>query len=551
MTESTLLFVAIFLPLIAALMLCAPPLQRWAREWALMTSLATLAIAVLVILRFPADGAVEGTFAETDWTWLAGSEQMLIDVHFAIGLDGLGIWLFGLSALLVVTCVLVSWGAIQQQAGLFYGMLLLLESGCLGVFTAKDIILFYVFFEFTLIPLFFLIGIWGSEQRRYAAIKFFLFTLTGSLLTFLGLLTIVIWDYSHSGLEQMRFSIEALTASLQAHPIEPLSLQLAVFLALFAGFAIKVPLFPFHTWLPLAHVQAPAAGSILLAGVLLKIGAYGFVRFSLPMLPTASTVAMPWIICLAVIGIIYGALVALAQSDMKRLVAYSSVSHLGYCMLGLFAFNAMGVQGGTLQMVNHGLSTGALFALIGMLYERYHTREIDHFGGLARRMPIFAFFFLLFTFSSIGLPGLNGFAGEFLVLLGAFQRAWSEVPAAWSVALRAASVLAVLGVVLGAWYMLWLVQRILFGTVREPVLVDRDGHFHADVTDLNTREIVALVPLAVFVFWIGLQPKVFLDRMQPTLKPIVAGVETAWREQLDEETDPPTETLAEIARRDR
>jgi NADH-quinone oxidoreductase subunit M len=292
------------------------------------------------------------------------------------------------------------------------------------------------------------------------------------------------------------------------------ALQIWVFLALFAGFAIKVPLFPLHTWLPLAHVQAPTAGSVFLAGVLLKIGTYGFLRFNIPMLPDATATLTPLLLWLAAIGIIYGAMVALAQSDIKRLIAYSSVSHLGFCMLGLFALNRVGVQGGTLQMVNHGISTGALFALVGMLYERYHTREIKAFGGLARRMPWMAFFFLLFTFSSIGLPGTNGFSGEFPLLLGMFQAAWTA-PEAWSPQYLTIAVLAVLGVVLGAWYMLWMVQRVFFGPLREPVH-EGDGQHHA-VRDLTWREIGALTPLAVFVFWIGLWPNFFFDRMAPTL----------------------------------
>jgi NADH-quinone oxidoreductase subunit M len=284
-----------------------------------------------------------------------------------------------------------------------------------------------------------------------------------------------------------------------------------VFLALFAGFAIKVPLFPLHTWLPLAHVQAPTAGSVFLAGVLLKIGTYGFLRFNIPMLPDAAAALTPAILWLSAIGILYGAMVALAQSDMKRLIAYSSVSHLGFCMLGLFALNRVGVQGGSLQMVNHGISTGALFALVGMIYERYHTREIRSFGGMARKTPWLAFFFLLFTFSSVGLPGMNGFAGEFPLLAGMFQAAWTA-PAAWSAQFLVIAVLAVLGVVLGAWYMLWLVQRVFFGPLREP-----HGDGHHDVRDMTWREVASLVPLAVFVFWIGLWPQFFLERMAPTL----------------------------------
>ncbi len=501
------------------------PLGRPAvRLTALLATLATLGLAAIVTAGFPADGAAADQYAVFEHAWFGGADSGF-DIRFSVGLDGLGLWLFGLSALLLCCSVLVSWEAIEERPALYYGMLLLLEFGCLGVFVARDIVLFYVFFEFTLIPLFFLIGIWGSEERRYAAMKFFLFTLAGSVLTFLGLLALVLWDYFHAGTGTLRFSIAELTESLQNAPVRPLQLQLLIFWALFAGFAIKVPLFPLHTWLPLAHVQAPTAGSVILAGILLKIGTYGFVRFSLPMLPEASAHAMPWMVGLSVAGILYGALVALAQSDIKRLIAYSSVSHMGFCMLGLFALNRLGMQGGTLQMVNHGLSTGALFALVGMLYERYHTREIDQLGGLARRLPWLAFFMLLFTFSSIGLPGLNGFVGEFLVLLAAFQRAWTVVPAGGLLAMRVAAVLAVLGVVLGAWYMLGLFLRVFFGPLREPATARHGSSSGGPIRDLCWREIVALAPLAVFVVWIGVQPKFFLDRMSPTLNRVTAEVE--------------------------
>src|SRR5205814_115903 len=286
-----------------------------------------------------------------------------------------------------------------------------------------------------------------------------------------------------------------------------------VFLALFAGFAIKVPLFPLHTWLPLAHTQAPTAGSVILAGILLKIGVYGFLRFSVPMLPDATAACATPLMWLSVAGIIYGALVALAQSDMKRLIAYSSVSHLGFCTLGLFALNPTGVQGSVLQMVNHGLSTGGLFALVGMIYERYHTRQIADLGGLARKTPWLAFFMVLFTFSSIGVPGLNGFTGEFLILLGSFQRGFADAPPLLAAQLLTIAVLAVSGVVLGAWYMLWLVQRLFFGPLKEP-----HAQAHDQISDLSLREILALAPLAVFVVWIGVRPGDFLSRMQPTLE---------------------------------
>ncbi|MFM8251071.1 MAG: NuoM family protein [Planctomycetota bacterium] len=534
---SLLLVSTIFLPLVGAVALAVIANRGRAliRLVALAVTLLTLVGAAMVVASYPADGVLpeSGAHAAADLAWISGASgggasgggaadlsvpsRWLPDIRFRVGLDGLGVWMYGLAALLMVTAVLVSWEAIEDRPALFYGMLLLLESGCLGVFAARDLLLFYIFFEFTLIPLFFLIGIWGSEQRRYAAIKFFLFTLAGSVLTFLGMLAIVLWDARQTG-AGLRFSIPDLTAALAIHPL-PVTWQIWIFLALFAGFAIKVPLFPLHTWLPLAHVQAPTAGSVILAGVLLKIGTYGFVRFNLPLLPEASAFFMPAIMTLSVAGIVYGALVALAQSDIKRLIAYSSVSHLGYCMLGLFALNPLGMQGGVLQMVNHGLSTGGLFALVGMLYERYHTREIAQYGGLAARLPKLSCLMLLFTFSSIGLPGLNGFAGEFLILIGTFQRAMVEAAGGSRFLLQVVAVVAVSGVVLGAWYMLSLVRRVFFGPWREPAA---DGH-HADAPrDLTIRELAALLPLVIFVFWIGLAPDYFLRRMAPTLDPIAA-----------------------------
>ncbi|MEE8451289.1 MAG: NADH-quinone oxidoreductase subunit M [Thermoguttaceae bacterium] len=506
----TLLLVTVLLPLGGALVIGSD--RRVARVSALATVLLTCVLAAILVFSYPAGDAA---FAQTDVTWLGwpgSSPDSSSAIHFNIALDGLSVWMFGLTAMLMITAVLVGWEAIDQQAPLYYRLLLLLETGMLGVFVAGDIILFYVFFEFTLIPLFFLIGIWGSEARRYAAIKFFLFTLAGSVLTFLGLLAIVLWVAHDSASEVVTFSIAELTLYLTNNPMDT-GLQWWLFVALFAGFAIKVPLFPLHTWLPLAHVQAPTAGSVILAGVLLKIGTYGFVRFNVAMLPDATVACMPWMLTLAVAGIVYGALVALAQTDMKRLIAYSSVSHLGFCMLGIFAVNRLGMQGGVLQMVNHGLSTGGLFALVGMLYERYHTREIADLGGLARQTPVLAFFMLVMTFSSIGVPGLNGFAGEILLLIGMFQRAWGDAPTQYVMLYRVIAVAAVSGVVLGAWYMLYLVQRVFFGPLREP----KHDPKEPPVRDLSTREICALAPLCVFILWIGLQPSFFLDRISPTL----------------------------------
>ncbi|MBS0211080.1 MAG: NADH-quinone oxidoreductase subunit M [Planctomycetes bacterium] len=533
-----LLLVTTFLPLLGvlAIWLTAEAGRANARRIALITSLVTLAFAAAVIL--PEERPL------IDVPWFSASN--IVDIRFALGLDGLSLWMFGLSALLSVTAILVSWEAIEDRAPAFYALLLLLETGMLGVFAARDVILFYIFFEFTLIPLFFLIGIWGSEDRRYAAVKFFLFTLAGSLLTFLGLLSIVLWDYAHSGSGVMSFYLPGLTQNLAKHPIDP-ALQCWIFGALFAGFAIKVPLFPLHTWLPLAHVQAPTAGSVILAGILLKIGTYGFLRFNLPLLPEATVAWMPWVLWLSAAGIIYGALVALAQTDIKRLIAYSSVSHLGYCMLGIFALNALSVQGGVLQMINHGLSTGGLFAVVGMTYERYHTRQIAELSGLARRTPILAFFMLLFTFSSIGLPGLNGFAGEFLILAGMFQRGYADAPAIWQCQWTLIAVLAVFGVILGAWYMLWLVQRVFFGPLKEPAhhgdghhaahaheahSHDDHGHHHEaplppGPRDLGLREVLALAPLVALMFWIGLAPQHFLTPMAADLHKTSAPAQAA------------------------
>ena len=515
---AALLVVTVLGPLAGALAIAAVgrAAPGTSRQIALVTTIVVFAMAALLTRGFVTAGPDVFEYAVADLAWL--SPESGVDIRFSLGLDGLSLWMFALSALLMITSVLVSWEAIQQRPSLFYGMLLLLETGCLGVFAARDIMLFYVFFEFTLIPLFFLIGIWGSEQRRYAAIKFFLYTLAGSLLTFLGLLTIILWVAGAGDSGKLVFSIPLLTEELATHPL-PAGLQMAVFVALFAGFAIKVPLFPLHTWLPLAHVQAPTAGSVILAGILLKIGTYGFVRFSLPMLPTATATCAPWLLVLSVTGIVYGALVALAQSDIKRLIAYSSVSHLGFCMLGLFALNRVAGQGAMLQMVNHGLSTGALFAIVGMLYERYHTRAIGDYSGLARRLPWLTFFMLLFTLSSIGLPGLNGFTGEFMILVGMFQRGFAEAPPAMAALMQIVAVLAVSGVVLGAWYMLWLVQRVCFGPLLEPHHNEQD-----QVADLNAREILSLVPLAVFVVWIGLCPNTFLKPME---KPLNIAIHSA------------------------
>ena len=521
---SNLLLATIFLPLVGAgvAWLLAAGGKSAARQSALVTATLTLGMAGWLLVRYWMDSGLRGDYAVQEFDWFASTAN----IRLAFGLDGLSVWVFGLSALLTFTAVLASWDAVIDRAPAFYALLLLLATGMLGVFAARDIILFYIFFEFTLIPLYFLIGIWGSEQRRYAANKFFLFTFTGSVIALLGIIGIVLWVYNHplnpaTG-PHLTFSIPELYEALGFHPIpmdaEHGYLQLLIFLALVAGFAVKVPLVPLHTWLPLAHTQAPTAGSIDLAGILLKLGTYGILRFCLPMLPNATALCMPIMLWLAVAGIIYGALVSLVQSDMKKLIAYSSVSHMGFVILGFFALNRLGLEGGILQMVNHGLSTGGLFAVVGMVYDRYHTRQIRELGGLAKRTPLLATFMLLFTMASIGLPGMNGFVGEFLILLGMFQRAWVDAPGPLGPQLIVIAVLAVSGVVLGAWYMLWMVQRVFFGPLKEGHLTQAEAE---KVRDLAPREVLALTPLVVFIIWIGVYPKLFLQPIAPAVDRIM------------------------------
>jgi NADH-quinone oxidoreductase subunit M len=429
-------------------------------------------------------------------------------------LDGISLALVLLTTLLSISAVLISWTAIQDRAAEFYAWLLILETGLIGVFCAFDLMLFYVFFEFTLIPLFFLVGTWGGPLKKYAAYKFFLYTLTASLISLVGLVALVLTVQRNMTLETP-FSIPALAQHLQQNPL-PTSVQIPLFLAIAAGFLVKVPLFPFHTWLPLAHVEAPTAGSVLLAGVLLKLGSYGFLRLCLPLFRDASEiVGVPLIGALAVIGILYGSLCALAQNDIKKLVAYSSVAHLGFCMLGLFALNKEGISGGVLQMINHGLSTGALFCLVGMFYERYHTRLMSELGGLANRLPKLAVAMVFITFASIGLPGLNGFVGEVLCLIGMYGLKSDIIPGPLYAALGA------MGVVLGAWYMLGMVQKAFFGPLKEP-------HLHHDepLYDMTPRETLAVAPLAFLCLWLGLFPQPLLELIRPDVESVARLYET-------------------------
>ena len=570
-SDSFILQAMVLLPLLgAALVIAAAQFGvglDFIRRFVLVNVLATFALSLAMVNTYdPAktDAAGNPQLLQMvfDAPWLGtpssdepGASIAGPNIRFSLGVDGISLWLIALTALLMIPAVLVSWEAIQDRAGVFYALMLLLQAGMVGVFASLDIILFYIFFEFTLIPLFFMIGLWGGYDRRWAARKFFVFTLAGSLLTFLGLIFIVLSHSWMRGSSELVFSIPRLINEIpQLVASSPnaefwRNVSPWIFMALFAGFAIKVPLFPFHTWLPLAHVEAPTSGSVLLAGVLLKIGSYGFLRFAMTLVPGACWWALDFVAILCVIGIIYGALLALAQDDIKKLVAYSSVSHMGFCLLGLFAFNNIGITGGMLTMINHGLSTGALFALVGMLYERYHTRDIDAFGGLATRFPIMAFFFILVSFSSIGLPGLNGFTGEVTALLGMFKTR------------PVYGILSLSGIIFGAWYMLQLVRNLMYGRLKEPIDLAH-GHAHAPVahatadashgvaahgghahaghghgtgarvfatphTDLNFRELAALIPLIVLIVWIGVAPQYFISRMEPSISQIVKGLEAA------------------------
>jgi NADH-quinone oxidoreductase subunit M len=510
-------------------------------------------------------------------------------VQFYLGVDGLNVWLILLTAALMVPSVLVSWTYISERVNEFFAWLLMLQTAMMGIFMSFDIILFYVFFELSLVPLFFLIGIWGGPERRHAAGKFFIYTLTGSLITLLGVIGIVIACYAKTTPGELTFSVPRLVQIVhqqmpdipptmvqespklaeQLHkdrqywsaPLSPndiwqidvlgffgLSSRKAeeapfrwggvmfwVFLALMAGFAIKVPLVPFHTWLPLAHVEAPTAGSVDLAGVLLKIGAYGFLRLCLPLAPdTSVTIGLPLISTLAVIGIVYGAFCAYAQDDIKKLVAYSSVSHLGLCMLGMFALNSAGISGSIMQMINHGFSTAGLFLLVGMLYERYHTRRMSDYGGMASKLKVMAALMVFVCMSSAGLPGLNGFIGEVLCLMGAYQQQYlrQQFPIF--------AIIGATGMLLGAWYLLTMLQRVFFGTFKEPPV---SGHEHHGPTgDLNFREVMTMVPVVVFCVLIGVFPQPILNSMKADVAVIEAIADKARTRQ--EQTPAPTRTAA-------
>ncbi|SVA25107.1 uncharacterized protein METZ01_LOCUS77961 [marine metagenome] len=497
--EFPLLSLILLVPLVGAIILLFVDRRRDDTIRWIANIVASLGFLVSLPLWFWYDSA------NPDWQFVERAPWIpSIGAEYFLGVDGFSSLLVLLTTLMGMIAILSSWTAITERVKEYYIFLLVLQTGMIGAFITLDFLLFFLFWEVMLVPMYFLIGIWGSDNRLYSAIKFFLYTLVGSVVMLLGILAVYFYQYSVTGV--YTFDVT------QFHELNmPVDLQWWVFLAFFLGFAVKVPMFPFHTWLPDAHTDAPTAGSVILAAVLLKMGTYGFIRFSLPILPDATVSFVPLIAGLSIVGIIYGALVALSQSDWKRLVAYSSVSHMGLVMLGMFALTPVGITGSIIQQINHGISTGALFLIVGIVYERRHTREISEYGGLSKTMPVYAAVFLIMTMSSIGLPTLNGFIGEILILQGIF------VVSKWWAAVAAT------GIVLGAAYMLWLYQRTMFGTIDNP---KNEG-----LADLNVRELATFVPLIILAVWIGLYPAPFLRRLETSVERVMTRVNADYAPQ--------------------
>ncbi len=479
----------IFFPLVCAVLLMfirseGGENDELLRKIALVASIVEFLIS-LPLLKYFNDATAGMQFVEFV-PWVKS-----FSLNYFVGIDGISLWLVMLTTFFVPLCVLCSWTYIQKKTKYFLISMLFLETAMIGAFVSLDLVVFYVFWELMLIPMFLLIGVWGGERRIYSAVKFFLYTAAGSIFMLVAIIYLYYLSYKTTGVGTFNL--------LELYKLHiPIAAQLWLCAAFTIAFAIKVPLFPLHTWLPDAHVEAPTAGSVILAAILLKMGTYGFLRFSMPLFPYASHEFMPVIAFLAIAGIIYGALVAWAQPDMKKLVAYSSVSHLGYVVLGLFALNIQGIEGGIYQMLNHGVNTGALFLLVGMIYERRHTRQMDDFGGLAKVMPIFAIFLMIATLGSVAVPGTNSFVGEILILVGAFRT------------YPICGVFAVSGMVFGVVYMLWMYQKVMFG----PVTVEANRK----LPDLNRREIVTMLPIAVLVFVMGVFPGMFLHKMDSSVR---------------------------------
>ena len=532
----------VVLPLFAGIgALLLPPQRRGVCGLVCAASLVTFVLSLVLACNFDFSQSAEFQFN----AWLPWVESF--GLSFRFGMDSISLWLVLLTTFLMPLVVLGSYSAVTHRVREFYAWLLILEAAMIGTFLARDLIFFYVCFEFTLVPLYFLIGIWGSTQRLKAARVFFLYTFTGSMLTLAGVLYVAWLFASEQGVWTFDIGTLVAFAATTMSPAE----QGWLLLALLAGFAVKVPLFPVHTWLPLAHTEAPTAGSVVLAGVLLKLGTYGMVRFALPMCPMPVMQYAPVIGVVAVIGILYTALICWVQKDIKKLIAYSSVSHLGFCVLGMFALNTIGIEGSVMYMINHGLSTGALFLCVGMIYERFHTRQFRELGGLVKVMPVWAFFMVFFSLASVGLPGLNGFVGEFLTLIGAFTSEHALGPRY--------AVMAGFGMIFGAIYILYMVGKAVFGPLTLPDMDNGDGNNGANdgasgagggggggrhtVRDLNLREVVTLAPLAVACLVLGLYPKPMLDTLAAPAKALVqsvainAGYEPADHDQFDRTDD--------------
>ncbi len=497
-----ILTVVTFFPLVGAIVLLFIDKENYPalRMVALVFSLGEFVLSLPLFFLF--DNTTHEMQFQEVLPWI---ESYGITYH--LGIDGISLLLVLLTTFLTVLCILSAFSAIQVRVKEFMISFLFLETGMVGALAALDLILFYIFWEVMLVPMYLLIGVWGDPKRRiYAAIKFFLYTMAGSVLMLVAMIALYFihgkatGNYSFDLLELHKFGV-------------PVQAQYWLFGAFALAFAIKVPMFPFHTWLPDAHTEAPTAGSVILAGVLLKMGTYGFIRFAIPLFPNAAMTFLPLVSVLALIGIIYGALVSMMQDDLKRLVAFSSVSHLGYVMLGMFAFNMQGVQGSVYQMLNHGISTGSLFLIVGIIYERRHTRMIADFGGLSKVMPVYAAVFMIVTLSSIGLPGTNGFVGEFLILLGAFK------------ARTVYGVLGATGVVLGAAYMLWMFQRVMFGEIKNPE--------NLKLQDLNIREIAYMVPMIIMIFLMGIYPKLFFQKMDVTVERFLEDLTSKYEATVD------------------
>jgi NADH-quinone oxidoreductase subunit M len=504
--ENHLITLLLALPLIGGILIMFIKKESVIRIAGLTVSLFVFVVSLVMYFLF--DPSFAGFQFYYKIAWIDN-----LNISYQVGVDGMSLLLILLTAFITPLTLISSWSAITKKVREFTFFMLLLEVGMIGVFVSLDLFLFYIFWEAMLIPMYFIIGLWGGENRIYASVKFFIYTMFGSLL----MLVAIVWLGVNASGVVGYFSTDLIELNRVAPGIAP-ALQNYMFLAFAFSFAIKVPLFPLHTWLPDAHVQAPTAGSVILAGVLLKMGTYGLLRFCLPLFPDASIYFAPAISVLAVIGIIYGALVAMVQTDMKKLVAYSSVAHLGFVVLGIFAMTEESVQGAVIQMVNHGLSTGALFLLVGIIYERTHTRAIKDYGGIARVVPVFAFALLFASLSSVGLPGLNGFIGEFLILLGAFKS--PVLNNVWY------TVFATSGVIFAAVYLLWMYQRIAFGEVTNPAM--------QNLKDLNIREKLVLAPIFVFIIWIGIYPGTFLKLSEGSSKSVVNQVMINYQQNVAE-----------------